>query len=200
VWQAAAAERTTVSDVIKWGRWTAGLLPVTLVLAVLGFGAVLPGYSQWQHPVALLGAHGVAHAQAFSVLGLVLPGLLAVATALAGMSVASGRLQRIGLQLVLLSGLAFSGLGLDGPASQWHATAWLLWVVAFVPGAGLLGMGLLRAAGNQRLAIVCLLAALLVGWLSLLPGGAGLPPPLAQRLALLAWALWWPLLMWLRRA
>lgn len=195
-----------VSNIANWGRWAASLVPVSLVLAVVGFGAALPGYSQWRHPVALLGASGVPHAGAFSALGFVLPGLLAVAGAL-GMLAGSGeRGQRIGVQLLLLSGLAFCGMGLlpldptdlDSRASQYHASSWLLWVLAFVPGAGLLGLWLRGQPGGARPGALCLLAAALVGLLSFLPPGPWLPAPLAQRLAFLVWALGWPLLAWAR--
>ncbi|MFT4247099.1 MAG: DUF998 domain-containing protein [Pseudomonas sp.] len=190
-----------MSNIARWGRWAASLVPVSLVLAVAGFGAILPDYSQWRHPVALLGATGIPHAQAFSALGFALPGLLA-ATAAVGMLIgARGRMQRVGLQLLLLSGLAFCGLGLlpldptdlDSRASQYHATAWLLWVLAFVPGAGLLGLWLRRQPGDARLGARSLLAAVLLALLSLLPPGPWLPAPLAQRLAFLVWAAWWPL-------
>ena len=45
-----------MADSAKWGRRAALLVPASLVLAVAGFGAALPEYSQWRHPVALLGA------------------------------------------------------------------------------------------------------------------------------------------------
>lgn len=196
-----------VSNVAKWGRWAASLVPVSLILAVAGFGAALPGYSQWRHPVALLGATGIPHARAFSALGFVLPGLLAAAGAVGLLAGGQERMQRIGLQLLLLSGLAFCGLGLlpldptdlDGRASQYHATAWLLWALAFIPGAGLWGLSLRYRPGGARLGALCLLAAALVALLSFLPPGPWLPAPLAQRLAFLSWAGWWALAAWMCR-
>lgn len=197
-----------VSNVAKWGRRAASLVPVSLVLAVTGFGAALPGYSQRKHPIALLGAAGGPHAQAFSALGFVLPGLLAMAGALGMLAGGQDRGQRIGLQLLLLSGLAFCGMGLlpldptdlDGRASQYHAAAWLLWALAFIPGAGLLGLSLRRRSGGARLGTLCLLAAALVALLSFLPPGPWLPAPLAQRLAFLAWAGWWAVAAWMSGA
>lgn len=194
-----------MSNVAKWGRWAGSLVPVSLVLAVVGFGAALPGYSQWKYPIALLGATGIAHAQAFSTLGFVLPGLLAVAAAAGLLSAGHDRTQRIGLQLLLLSGLAFCGMGLlpldpidlDSRASQYHATAWLLWALAFIPGAGLWGLWLRQQPGGTLLGALSLLAATLVALLSFLPPGPWLPAPLAQRLAFLAWAGWWALTAWM---
>ena len=65
-------------SVLWLDRWLGLLAAACFVLAVVGFGAALGGYSQAMHPVALLGAHGVPHALAFNVLGLVLPGLFAL--------------------------------------------------------------------------------------------------------------------------
>lgn len=196
-----------MSGVEKWGRLTASVLPVWLLFAVIGFGAVLPGYSQWLHAVALLGAKGVAHAQAFCVAAFILPGLLAIASALTLLPSGHNWLSRIGGQLLLISGLAFCGLGLlpldpinlDGRASQYHASAWLSWVLAFASGAGMLGMSLWQRSSCRWPSAVCLLAAVMVLMLSLLPASQWLPPPLAQRLAFLIWAMWWPIMAWMRR-
>ncbi len=98
-----------------------------------GFGAALGGYSHAQHPVALLGADGVAHSLAFNLLGFVLPGLLAVVVAVELRQRASAGWQwRIGSQLLLLAAVAFAAQGLlpmdlqqlDGPQSRYHALAW----------------------------------------------------------------------------
>ncbi|PWB21607.1 DUF998 domain-containing protein, partial [Stenotrophomonas sp. SPM] len=68
-------------SVLWLDRWLGLLAAACFVLAVVGFGAALGGYSQAMHPVALLGAHGVPHALAFNVVGLVLPGALAAVVA-----------------------------------------------------------------------------------------------------------------------
>lgn len=172
------------------------------VLALLGFGAALPGYAAVRHPVALLGAQGVPHALGFNLLGLVLPGVLAMALAVAllrRLPQAGWRL-RIGGQLLLLSGLGLAAMGLlpldaedlDGPASRLHASAWLLWLVA--GGAGLLLSGLgLRAQVSPALgwrALACagvVLAAALWPWPM---------PALAQRVAFVAWLAWLALAGW----
>jgi len=166
------------------------------VMAVAGFGLALEEYSQLRHPVALLGATGVPHATAFDVLGFVLPGVLAAFAALAVFGVGSTKApwsHRVGVQLLFLSGLGFAGLGLfpldptdlEARASQWHASAWLLWEVAFIPGA--LALGAAVAARDRALAWLCWGAAgiaLVTGFTPLLPA------PLAQRVGFAAWAAW----------
>lgn len=169
-------------------------------LALLSFAAALllsgiawPGFSQLRHPVALPGAVGAPHALAFNLAAFVLPGALLAWGAIAWRS-ARGEARwtvRIGLQLLLLSALAYAAQGLlpldpsdlRAPASRLHAAAWTAWWLAFVPGA--LAAGLER---RRRLAGVAL--ALLVPLL-VLGGAIAMPAPLAQRLAVLAWFAWW---------
>lgn len=166
--------------------------------AVLGFGLTLGGFAQGRHPVALLGAGGIAHALGFNLLGWVLPGLLATAVALcllARLPAGSSWLQRVAGQLLVLAGLAFAGMGvfpldlqdLDGPASQAHASAWMVWALAFIAGTLMLGVGSWRGyPALARLALVCALVAAVSAFA--LQGV--LPAPLAQRLTFAAWALW----------
>lgn len=187
------------------GRVAAMSVLPCLALASLGFGLALPEFSQLRHPLALLGARGVPHALGFDLLGFVLPGLLAAWAAVTAFELPPRAWRhRVGVQLVFLSGLAFAGMGLfpldptniDGPVSQRHATAWLLWAVAFVPGAAALGASLwTRAPG---VAYGCLAAAALVAVCAFLPV---LPPALSQRLAFAAWAAWlgWAASRWPRR-
>lgn len=178
-----------------------GLIAALLfVLAVLGFGAGLDGYAQARHPVALLGAHGVPHALAFNLLGFVLPGVLAVVVAQClrrRLPAMAGWAPRVGSQMLLLAGLAFAAMGLlpldvddlHGPASQLHASAWMIWVLGFVAGTLLLGVFNLRQAQGRAqggLAVACgVLAAVAAFALQGL-----VPAPLAQRLAFACWALW----------
>ena len=91
----------------------------------------------------------------------------------------------------MLSALAFAAQGvfpldpehLDSGDSRYHAAAWTLWWVSFVPGAALLASG-----AQPRWPHVA--AAVAVPVLSLvLPGLVG--PALAQRLAFAAWFGWW---------
>ncbi|HEY0662553.1 MAG TPA: DUF998 domain-containing protein [Lysobacter sp.] len=175
----------------------AGLLALAACAsAAIGFGAALEGYSQLQHPLAWLGAHGVARAAAFNALGFVLPGLLAAGAALmlrARLPTDAGWAARIGSGLLLLSTLAFAAQGgfpldaddLDGPRSQLHATCWSLWWIAFVSGAALLAVAVWRVPGWRGYSVRALLATIVALLLVLVP--TVLPPPLAQRLAIGAW-------------
>ncbi|AOD16629.1 DUF998 domain-containing protein [Xanthomonas fragariae] len=184
-----------------------GLIAATVfVLAVAGFGATLPSYLQASHPVALLGANGVPHALGFNLLGFVLVGALGMTTGvslLARMPAKSGWRLRVGGQLIVLAGLAFLGMGvlpldptdLDGRASQAHATAWLLWAVAFVPGMLLIAAALLNHPGMRWLAWLSLGAGLLVAVLAFGPPGL-LGQAIAQRLAFLAWVGWLAVAAW----
>lgn len=181
-------------------RYAAGAAALSFALAVCGFGAALPGYAQALHPVALLGAQGMAHAGAFNALGFVLPGLLAAAVAWRlrqGMADAAPWPARIGARLALLSALAFAAQGLlpldprdlEAAASRAHATAWLLWWVAFAPAALLLALGLRHDRRRRPLAWAGIAAAAIVAGMALLPE---LPSPgIAQRSAFAAWFAWW---------
>jgi hypothetical membrane protein len=166
-------------------------------LAAIGFGAALSGYSHLQYPLAWLGAHGIDRAPAFNALGFVLPGLLAACAALvlrSRLPAEAGWAGRIGAGLLLLSTLAFAAQGvfpldahdLEGPRSQLHATCWMLWWIAFTPGAALLAVALRRVSGWRGYSGRAALAALVVLLFALAPPVL-LPPPLAQRLAIIAW-------------
>ncbi|HHW4680466.1 MAG TPA: DUF998 domain-containing protein, partial [Xylella taiwanensis] len=126
----------------KIWRSTGAMAAIMFSASVTGFALTLPGYRHMLHPVALLGAQGMPHAGLFNVCGFLLPGLLAatLATCLMARSPQHARWSlRIGMQLVMLSGLAFAAMGLlpldmnqlEGHATQYHATVWLLWVIAF---------------------------------------------------------------------
>ena len=102
---------------------------------------------------------------------------------------------RIGIVLVQLSALAFAAQGVvpldpgdtDATASRLHALAWMLWWIAFVPGALLLALGARRGTGFT---LACLSAALLVPLLAVF-APIGLWVGVAQRLAFLLWFGWW---------
>lgn len=179
----------------------AGWIAVVLFLvSVVGFGVALDGYSQLWMPVALLGAKGFPHALAFNLLAFVVPGILAGVVAMAlrrRLPAGAGWSLRIGAQLVFLSALAFIAMGLlpldprdlENESSRLHGTAWMLWTVAFVPGAVLLGAGLLAHAPARRFAWLCMAVAagvLLAGFVftDFMPAG------LAQRIAFGLWLLW----------
>lgn len=162
--------------------------------AAVGFGLASPDFSQLRHPVALLGASGEPHAFAFNLLAFVAPGLMLAWAAMA----LRGRMRdacwpaRIGLQLAMLSALAFAAQGalpldpynLLAPASRLHALAWTLWWVAFVPGA------LLSAAGDRGMRVAGVLIGFAVPAVALL-GAYVMPAPVAQRIAFVLWFAWW---------
>lgn len=151
-------------------RWSGVVALAMSVLAVAWAGAALEGFDHSIHPVALLGARGVPNAQAFAWGAFVLPGVLAAWTAWdlrRRLPQATGWSARIGVQLVLLSTLAWIAMGflpldpqdLESASSRLHGTAWMAWCVAFVPGAALLGFGLASQPGWRRFALATLAAA-----------------------------------------
>ncbi|AWB79359.1 DUF998 domain-containing protein [Stenotrophomonas maltophilia] len=187
-------------SVVRLDRWLGLLAAVVFVLAVAGFGAGLDGYAQARHPVALLGARGVPHALAFNLLGFVLPGVLAVAVAerlRRSLPATAGWAPRVGSQMLLLAGLAFAAMGLlpldvddlHGPASQLHASAWMIWVLGFVAGTVLLGVSHLRQAHGRASGAVALGCGVLAALAAFALQGT-LPAPMAQRLAFACWLVW----------
>lgn len=182
-----------------WG-WAGPVAAVVWLLAVFGFGMRLEGYDQLRHPVSLLGAHGVPGGTAFSMLGFVLPGVLAAAAALdlaLRMPVSAPRALRVGGQMLLLAAVAFAAMGLlpldvediENRASQYHASAWLLWLVGFSAGALALRLGSARDAAWRplaNLAVGCALWSLCSAFLFEI----ALPVAMAQRLAFLGWLVW----------
>jgi hypothetical protein len=176
----------------------AALFALALLLAKVG----VPEYSHRVHPVALRGTAGLPWAFAFNMLAFLLPGALLTwtARALRGGLGEAGWPARIGLVLVQLSALAFAAQGLlpldpndtDSSASRLHVLAWMLWWIAFVPGAMLLTAGARRGAGFA-------LASVAIG--ALVPIIAVLAPiglwvGIAQRLAFALWFGWWLLAAW----
>jgi hypothetical protein len=168
--------------------------------AVIGFGAALEGYLQTRFPVALLGAMGFPNALAFNLLAFVVPGMLAGVVAMdlrRRMPGDAGWPSRIGAQLVLLSALAFIAMGLlpldprdlESEASRFHGTAWMLWSVAFIPGAALLASGLWsdrQWSLFARLSLAAALGVLAAAFVltSMIPAG------IAQRIAFGLWFAW----------
>ncbi|WP_369348050.1 DUF998 domain-containing protein [Stenotrophomonas sp. JAG2] len=189
-----------MSGLHRWERALGIAAAVLFVGAVLGFGAALPLFDPIGHPVALLGAMGVPHALAFNIVGFALPGLLASLVALRlllRVPRTAPWSMRVGAQLLMLAGVGFTAMGvlpldtsdLDNPASQYHASAWMVWVLAFVPGAVMSGIGALRLPAWQAvgaLHLACGLGVLLSAFaLQVL-----LPAPLAQRVAFGVWLVW----------
>ena len=184
----------------RWISYVAGAVAFSFVAAVLGFGAALDGYSQFTHPVGLLGARTIPHAFAFNAFGFVVPGLLAAVVAWQWrkrLPDGTPWAARIAARLALLSALAFAAQGLlpldptdlDAPASHAHATAWMLWWVALVPAACLLAAGLRKDPARRTLALASLVLAILIVCLVMLPLDA-LLPAVSQRVVFVAWLAW----------
>lgn len=165
---------------------------VAWVGACIVFGLISPDFGHLRHPVALLGAIGEPNALAFNLLGFVAPGLALawLAWRWRSQQAADGWRARIGLQLLLLSALAFVAQGLLpldptdllAPASRAHAVAWSAWWLAFVAGGLLVGAGHAGRTGIALALLVLLLA---------MAGASLMPPALAQRLAFAGWFGWW---------
>lgn len=165
--------------------------------ALLGFGAALDGYSHWRHPPGLLGASGIPHALAFNLLGFVGPGLAMAWVAWRLIETARGQraLARVGAWLWLWSALAWAAQGLfaldpqdlDAQASRVHALVWLLWWLAFAPGAALLAFASWSMPGWRRFGAIALAAAAVVGLAVVAADARLVPAAPAQRVALLAW-------------
>src|SRR5690606_22869221 len=92
--------------------WLAG---VVFTLALMVFGALLPGYDHADMPVGVLGASGVALARYWNLAGFIVPGLLVAWFALSLLGPlqrdGAGSVARIGVWLLLISGLAFAANG-----------------------------------------------------------------------------------------
>ncbi len=181
----------------SFDRLAGWLAAACCLAAALGVPAALPVYSHAQHPLGLLGAPGVPGAMLFNLAGFVVPGVLAawVFVRLRGrLPESAGRVAGIGCWMLAISALAFAAQGLwrldpadlDGPISQRHATAWLLWWLAFAAGAFLLGFGLRHEGAWRRVTAAFVVAGVLAIVLNALPS-AVLAGPIAQRVLLLVW-------------
>lgn len=190
--------RWMTSQWMNVAAWCAALCCIAAV--VLG-GMALEGYSHALYPLALPGARGVPGALAFNLVGFVVPGLLAAVVAhglYRRLPARAGWLARIGARMLLLSALAFAAQGLlpldpmnlDARASGLHASAWMIWWIAFAAGAPLLAVGMREVRAITSAAVIVLLAMMFIP-------AAVLEPPIAQRIALAAWLLWLALTPWL---
>ena len=181
------------------------LLALLLFAGMATFAGRIDGYSHAQHPLALLGATPLPHAWLFNLLAFVMPGLLVGWGALrlrAAMPVnahaSASWSGRIGAQLMLVSAGAFAAMGmlpldaadLEGVRSARHASAWMVWWIAFAAGGLLVAAGLRGSAPRWRsIAHSSLLAALLLPVMALLLP-ALIPAGIAQRVAFALWFLW----------
>lgn len=176
------------------------LASLSFLLAAALAAQAIDGYSHLRHPLALLGALQAPHARAFGAFAFVVPGLVGAWIALdlrAHLPAQASLPTRIGAQLVLLAALAFAAQGLlpldldeiDSGRSRYHATAWLLWALAFPLGAVLLAAGTRALAGWRRFAVASVAAAVLLVVCGFLASG-WIGAAIAQRLACAAWLGW----------
>jgi len=164
------------------------------------FSVGLQGYSHRVHPLGLLGAYGTPHALAFNLCGFVVPGLLAawLGWRLRDAVQDDGRwMARIGAWLAIFSALGLVAQGLlrldprdlDAVSSRLHAASWMLWWIAFVPGALLLASGLAGRPGWRALALASVVAAVLVLLFAIFAPG-WMPVAVSHRIAFACWFGW----------
>jgi hypothetical protein len=173
-------------------------------LALLGFGALLPGYSQATHPIALLGARGLPNWVAFNALCFVIPGMLAWwAHVRAGWrwqtrTLPLGPVAAVGWTLCTMAALAFAAQGVlpVDPAKGFgygvgrlHTAAYMVWWIAFAAGTVLLAIGggenyPLRRTRIGTLAALAVILALVL--FVAIPGA----PALGQKIAFVVWFAW----------
>jgi hypothetical membrane protein len=184
--------------------WLAGAV---FAVALSWLGTSVPGYEHAHMPVGFLGMRGVPMAAYWNITGFIIPGVLVAWFALSLLAPlqrdGAGMLARIGVRLLLISGLAFAGNGVfaydlaepDGPASKLHVAMLTIALLGFLPSTLLLALGLRRRPA-WRVLVVCgpllALAVLLsvaqrMGELvPLLQGNPGY----AQRITLALYFLW----------
>lgn len=172
---------------------------VVFVASAFFFALGLQGYSHGTHPLGLLGAQGIPHAMAFNIVGFLVPGLLAawVCWRLRERIETGGWMARIGAWMALLSCLAFAAQGLfrldpehlESTPSRLHGVAWMLWWLAFAPGAALLTLGLRSNSEWRALAIVSAVAAIAVPVFAM-ASSAWVPAAVAHRIAFGLWFAW----------
>ncbi len=181
----------------RMAGWLPWLALASFIVGLLLSSVGLPEYSQALHPVGLRGATGLPYAPAFNAVLFVVPGVL---LAIAGQGFrrrlpGAGWLARIGIVLVQLSAIAFAMQGavsldptdMDATMSRLHALAWMLWWIAFVPGA------LLLAGGMRRGEMFAFATVVIAGLVPLVAVFApiGQWVGVAQRLAFGLWFGWW---------
>lgn len=175
---------------------------LSILLAALGFGRGIEGYSQASHSLSLLGNDAAPAAGIANALLFVLPGLLVMAVAwrLRGRLAAdSGWRFRLALQLGLLAALSFALQGVfnldprllpdEGP-NRLHAAAWAGWWLVSALSMLLLAVARGVPFSIRWLSLVCAIAVPVLLMAMPVLGAAGF----AQRLAIAIWLGWWWLL------
>ena len=180
----------------RYARFAGPVALVMFAAAATICGAMLEGYSHREHPLALLGAIGVPRALVFNAFAFVLPGMLVVVvfwTMRSLLPAKAGWQLRIGMQLAVLSALAFATQGLfplnaddpGGRANAMHALAWTFWWIAFAAAGVLLASGG-PTRGFRWAAAVSTIVVLALA----LPPWPGAIAAFAPRLAFVAWFVW----------
>ena len=175
---------------------------LSILLAALGFGRGIEGYSQASHSLSLLGNDAAPAAGIANALLFVLPGLLVMAVAwrLRGRLAAdSGWRFRLALQLGLLAALSFALQGVfnldprllpdEGP-NRLHAAAWAGWWLVSALSMLLLAVARGVPFSIRWLSLACAIAVPVLLMAMPVLGAAGF----AQRLAIAIWLGWWWLL------
>ncbi len=175
---------------------------LSILLAALGFGRGIEGYSQASHSLSLLGNDAAPAAGIANALLFVLPGLLlmAVAWRLRGrLEVDSGWRFRLALQLGLLAALSFALQGVfnldprllpDEGANRLHTAAWAGWWLVSALSMLLLAVARGVPFSIRGLSLACAIAVPVLLLAMPVLGAAGF----AQRLAIAIWLGWWWLL------
>jgi hypothetical membrane protein len=184
--------------------WLAGAV---FAVALSWLGASVPGYEHAHMPVGFLGMRGVPLAAYWNVIGFIVPGVLVAWFALSLLAPlqrdGAGMLARIGVWLLLISGLAFAGNGVfaydlaepDGPASKLHVAMLTIVLLGFLPSTLLLALGLRRHPAWRALVVCGPLLALAVLLSVAQRMGELVPlvqgnPGYAQRITLALYFLW----------
>ena len=175
---------------------------LSTLLAALGFGRGIEGYSQVRHSLSLLGNDAAPAAGIANALLFVLPGLLVMAVAwrLRGrLAVDSGWRLRLASQFGLLAALSFALQGVfnldprllpdEGP-NRLHATAWAGWWLVSALSMLLLAVARGIPVWVRGLSLACAVTLPVLLLVVPMTGQAGL----AQRLAIAIWLGWWWLL------
>ena len=195
------------SNVKRMGLHAGWLAGAVFAVVLPWLGATVPGYEHAHMPVSFLGMHGVPMAPYWNIAGFIVPGLLVAWFALSLLAPLQrdgvGAIARIGVWLLLISGLGFAGCGvfaydateLDGPASKLHVAMLTIALLGFLPSALLLALGLRRRPAWRAL-VVCGPLLALAALLSVAQRMADLVPLLqgnpgyAQRITLALYFLW----------
>ena len=184
------------------------IAPLWLAAALATAAALLPDAANV--PIGSLGAVGAPGASWFNALGLALSGLMLLVFSIALESIltcsGAGRTLRLGTGMLMISALAFAAQGAfpfdpsepDGAASQRHAAALALSLLALVAASAFAAAGLRRAPRWRALAWGgLLLGATLALFLACPPQQLFPPlegrPAAAQRLVLAAYFGWFAL-------